>query len=210
MSGLVDTKSLGFRAKRRSAGSKNNVIAVIGQAKPGVFTRCRDTESESLVIRSQSVVSFTPCKAMDRRKDALPPSVLRSLGAAPLISPFYVGFAFPYSFALSAPRELQSGLLSVHGNILLSCLERPCCGQRGDLAGAGSIELLGCSGFQGEQAVLWVSSGFVPNFHADQKRMSIPFSLFPEAPSHCDHPVPLQLLCCFSLSSQLFARLLAK
>lgn len=54
MSGLVDAKSLGFRAKRRSAGSKNNVIAVIGQPKPGVFTRCRDSESESLVIRSQS------------------------------------------------------------------------------------------------------------------------------------------------------------
>lgn len=50
MLGLVDTKSLLFRA-RRSTGSKSSVIAVTGQPKSGVFTRCHDCDS--LVVKSQ-------------------------------------------------------------------------------------------------------------------------------------------------------------
>lgn len=116
MSGLVDAKSLGFRAKRRSAGSKNKCNSSYWPAQAWSFHQV--SWQWIWVFSHQKSVSTTPCKAMDRRKDVLPPSVLRSLGAAPLISPFYEGFAFPYSFALSAPRELQSGLLSVHG---MSC-----------------------------------------------------------------------------------------
>lgn len=46
-----------------------------------------------------------------------PPSLLydsvitQSLVWAPLISPSYMGFAFPYLFALSAARDLHLGLL---------------------------------------------------------------------------------------------------
>lgn len=47
MSGLVDAKRLGFRAKRRSAGSKNSSIVVIGQPKHGV--------SQGVMIMNQSL-----------------------------------------------------------------------------------------------------------------------------------------------------------
>ena len=46
VSGLLGTTSLVFRAKRRSAGSKNSAITVIGQPKCGVLARCRDCEAE--------------------------------------------------------------------------------------------------------------------------------------------------------------------
>lgn len=51
MSGLEDAKSLGFRVKSRSAGSRNSVIAV-SQPRHGVFTRFFNDESEPVVIKS--------------------------------------------------------------------------------------------------------------------------------------------------------------
>lgn len=109
MSGLVDAKSLFFRAKRRSAGNKNSVIAVIGQPKCRVFTRCRDRESKSLVIKSQlsAPASRQPWAGGGMRflqHHAIPRDSSSDLS-------LLHGLCFPL---LSAAREPQSVLLSLH------------------------------------------------------------------------------------------------
>lgn len=106
-----DGKSLVFRAKRRSAGNKNGVIAVIGQPKCGVFTWCHDREPE---LSSEVSCQQHPAYATRRRRGACPPGITQSTRLACLSLPLTLGFAFSFACALCDAGELQSHLLSLH------------------------------------------------------------------------------------------------